>query len=275
MRRQIHLRFPSSRPILLALIATIITSVPLAAPAQAGVPQPGTFRARVVHVIDGDTADFQLDLRQRIPAEYFGRQDVPQGKVPRGTVRVRFVGIDTPETHLPFNGQYFGQNPWGDLATRFLTQLLPVGAEVTLVSLPQETHGRAVARVYLGTQRDQLRDVNLELTAAGWGTPFAFCPGDGTCSDPVMHVHEIAKTLAACEQARQRGLGVFDPRSSLREMPFEFRDRIRGIANDMFVASARARTYLPPSQYRRIDVCDRIFFQREADARAAGFRPAR
>src|SRR4051812_24885439 len=66
---------------------------------------PGTFSARVVRVVDGDT----------FIAARAGRE-----------VRVRLIGVDSPETVKPD----WPVECWGPRASRLTHRLLPVGARV-------------------------------------------------------------------------------------------------------------------------------------------------
>jgi micrococcal nuclease len=66
---------------------------------------PGTFTARVVRVVDGDT----------FVADHAGRE-----------VRVRLIGVDTPETVKPD----WPVECWGPQASRLTHRLLPVGSLV-------------------------------------------------------------------------------------------------------------------------------------------------
>lgn len=96
-------------------------------PAEEALPveQEGRVRAEVLRVVDGDTIVVDLD----------GREE-----------RVRYIGIDTPETHHP----RIGEEPYGKEATeanrslvRGRTVLLDFGAE------RRDHYGRLLAYVYL------------------------------------------------------------------------------------------------------------------------------
>lgn len=83
------------------------------------------YRASVVRVIDGDTVDLRVDL----------------GFDASLNMRVRLAGIDAPE-----RGQ-----PGGSEATAWLTQKLPMRADVVLKTQKyrREKYGRYLAEIYL------------------------------------------------------------------------------------------------------------------------------
>jgi len=101
-------------------------------------------RFAVARIVDGDTIDV----------------DVPDGD--RGQTRVRFWGVDTPETKHPNRRvQHFG--PEADAFTRSACR----GREVTLRLVPGRTrgkHGRLLAYVFLPDGRM----LNRELVRAGY-----------------------------------------------------------------------------------------------------------
>jgi endonuclease YncB( thermonuclease family) len=84
----------------------------------------------VVGVVDGDTADVQLES---------------------GMIRIRFHGIDAPE---------LGQ-PYGKAAKARLAELV-FGKSVTVEPFEQDRYDRLVARLWLGDS-----DVNAEMIKSG------------------------------------------------------------------------------------------------------------
>ena len=103
----------------LFVIATAIQFLPPTAAAD-----PGSATALVLKVVDGDTIDIRDDNR--------------------GRLRVRILGIDTPETQKP--GYTVGG--WGPEATAFAKSTL-VGQRVELVTDPTQArtdrYGRTLA----------------------------------------------------------------------------------------------------------------------------------
>ncbi|BBY96430.1 hypothetical protein MGALJ_60990 (plasmid) [Mycobacterium gallinarum] len=121
--------------VLLGLACTLITALsacaPLSSHAAEATPAPPT--ATVLRVVDGDTIDVRDDSR--------------------GRLRVRLLGIDSPEVHRP--GWSIGC--WGPEAERFATETL-TGQRIILSADPtQDTHdryGRTLAYVELADGRD-------------------------------------------------------------------------------------------------------------------------
>src|SRR5688500_803257 len=96
---------PSLR--LIAMILAIL-AVPAAPPKDAIADQATAATAVVLKVVDGDTIDIRDDVR--------------------GRLRIRVLGIDTPETKKPG----FTMGCWGSEATEFARSTM-VGQRVALV----------------------------------------------------------------------------------------------------------------------------------------------
>lgn len=128
--------------------------------------------ARVVRVVDGDTIVVSID----------GRED-----------RVRYIGIDTPESVKPGAPvQCYAKRASKENAR------LVAGREVRLVSDAEarDRYGRRLAYVY--RSGDGLL-VNLELARAGYARPLTIAPN-------VAHADEIA---SAARVARRAGRGLW------------------------------------------------------------------
>jgi micrococcal nuclease len=101
----------------------------------------------VVHVVDGDTIDVQLDGQQ---------------------VRVRYIGVNTPETNHPTKGQ----EPCGPEASAANHRL--VGGQTVRLELdvrPRDQYQRLLAYVYVGDVM-----VNAELVRQGYAQVATFPP---------------------------------------------------------------------------------------------------
>ncbi len=115
---------------------------------------PGEVEANAVveFVIDGDTVDVVIEGR---------------------SVRVRLIGIDTPETKKP-------ETPvecFGPEATAFTTQLLPVGTSIRIERdvVGRDDFGRLLGYVY---RADDGIFVNYEVMRQGFGQPLSIPPND-------------------------------------------------------------------------------------------------
>lgn len=129
--------------------------------------------ATVTRVVDGDTIQVELDGDE---------------------LRVRLLNIDAPEKDGPYTeAECLGQTSGDHLAS-----LLPVGTEVRLVEdqETQDQYGRYLAGVYLD---DVL--VNAQMAREGLAEPVLFEPND----------RFYAEVVAAGEEARTAGRGLFDP----------------------------------------------------------------
>lgn len=138
---------------------TISTDVPV-------VVEPN---ATVDRIIDGDTIDVIVD----------GRDE-----------RVRLTGIDTPEiAHA--DGDV--SECYGDDATGFIADLLPIGTPVRLERdiVGRDDYGRLLAYVY---RADDGVFVNHELVRLGYAQPLSIEPN-------VVHAELMVQAATEAEQA--------------------------------------------------------------------------
>ena len=129
----------------------------------------GATTARVERVVDGDTILVRLD----------GRSE-----------RVRYIGVDTPESVKPgLRVQCFGK------AAAAENRRLVLGREVRLSydAEPRDRYGRLLAYVWRG---DLL--VNAELVRLGYGKPLEIAPN-------LAHAVELRR-LASTARRDRRGL---------------------------------------------------------------------
>lgn len=172
-------------------------------------------------------------------------------------LKVRMLGIDTPELH--FHGQK--QSPWAEAALDYLSGLIPPGTQVRLLTDLDEhdKYGRLLAYVMLGQQ-----NINLEMVRSGWAAPYQIYP----------NLRFLEPMQAASAAAHEAGLGIFNPGSPLPLLPYEFRQQVEHRQPDKFCGDVQTRLYYPPLEYRRVQVTRRVFFFTEADAKAFGYSPA-
>jgi micrococcal nuclease len=138
----------------------------------AGGDRAGTGTGRVVKVVDGDTIHVQAA----------GRRE-----------KVRYIGVDTPETKHPRKGV----ECYGRQASQFNARLV-AGERVRLVRDVEERdrYGRLLAYVY------RVRDgvfVNAELARLGYAQPLSIPPD----------VRYAGRFAALARQAREQGLGLW------------------------------------------------------------------
>ena len=140
-RRLVRLLVPIALALVLASVAC--------SPRTAASPRPGD-QAVVVRVVDGDTLDVEL-----------------QG----ATVRVRLLGIDTPETV----DETRPVQCYGPEATARLVELLPRGAVVRLERdrEARDRFGRLLVYVY---RVDDGLFVNAALIEGGFATTLSIAP---------------------------------------------------------------------------------------------------
>lgn len=189
-------------------------------------------KATVARVVDGDT------VKARI----------------KGTeLSVRFLSIDTPETH------YMGrsQGVWGDRAAEALSDLLPVDSKIT-IELDNEVcdrYGRLLGYVFKG--RKNINQAMLENAMAV-----------NYCIAPNLKYCEIFSTIVA-EKVAERS-GIFGD-SSL-ELPYEWRRIISDRPFEKFLGDIHSHEVLGPGPVDRVPVADRVFFFEERDIRKPYFK---
>lgn len=114
-------------------------------------------------------------------------------------VRVRLIGINTPETRHPNKGvECFGHE-----ATEHITSLVPPGTTVRVVFdvEREDRYGRPLGYIY---RLDDGVFVNLRMVEDGYGQVATYPPN-------VRHAEEF---VAAQQEAREAGHGLWDSCSS-------------------------------------------------------------
>jgi micrococcal nuclease len=161
-----------SRRLLLALVAVALVAALYARGPGGDRGTPTSLEGRVSRVVDGDTIHVALA---------------------RGDEDVRYIGIDTPETHHPG----MGIQCYGAAATTFNAHLI-AGQRVRLVPgvEQRDRYGRLLAYVY--RMRDGLL-VNAELARDGYARAMAIAP----------NTRLAARFGSLIEQARRAGRGLW------------------------------------------------------------------
>ena len=167
---------PAERPESTATVAAVEPTRAAASPTpgesepSAAATAPGRESARVVRVVDGDTIDVELDS---------------------ATVRVRYIGIDTPETVDP-------RRPVGCFGAEATARnrALVEGRQVELEKDISETDsfGRLLRYVYVGGQM-----VNEALVQEGYAQVATYPPD----------VKYVERFLAAQREARDANRGLW------------------------------------------------------------------
>jgi micrococcal nuclease len=219
---------------LFASLCLVMTQLAVArAPADAAEP-PSIFEGRVVKVVDGDTIDV---LWRKQP------------------VRVRLLGIDTPEKAQAFGGK---AREFVKRATR--------GGTVKVVGAANDGRKRRLAEIFSADGAS----LNRRLVQAGLAWHYVRYSDDAT--------------LAALEQqARQKKLGLWADPAPVP--PWEFRAARRDGSKsgaeapppDAVVGNRGSHIFHAPGcpDRERVSPRNRELFATEAEAQAAGYRRAR
>lgn len=161
--------------------------------------------------------------------------------VPAGTFSVRFIGIDTPETH--FQGKSQGQ--WGEAAAAEMARMLPVGTPVTLEfgSEPCDMHGRVLADVWVGNVH-----TNAEMVKKGLAVNYCVAPEFKYCDEFARYT----------QNAIDNQLGMFSDKNV--ELPYDFRRRIENQTQRSYVGNIQTKEVRAPGHQNDTPVADRVFF---------------
>ena len=178
------------------------------------------------------------------PASSFTVSSITDGDTLRfspaleGVTILRLLDVDTAETT---------QVPWGDLARAELLRLAPPQTELRLET--EQMHIDPFGRLLAHAIRLDGLDVNKELLRLGQAVLFVIWPNVGRFED----------YRAAEIEAQDQGRGVWNQSSPLTELPFEYRLRIDRDTPFRPVGDFFTRRYVEPSDYRRVDVNNRVF----------------
>lgn len=152
-------------------VATMLMSPPISAADSVAVT------ATVLKVVDGDTIDIRDDVR--------------------GRLRVRLLGIDTPETKKP--GYTVGC--WGPEATEFAKSTM-MGQRVALVPDPTQDKTDRYGRTLAYLDKADGWDYSIEAARAGAAHSYVYHD----------HPAQRAEQIAAAEQeAKSAGRGLWGP----------------------------------------------------------------
>ncbi len=186
-------------------------------------------RASLVRQSDGDT----IEIRAR-----------------GGTYKVRFLSVDTPETH--FHGQ--SQGHWAEAAKERTAELLaaPGRLEIEFDATPCDIYGRLLGYVKKGGV-----DVNRKLVEEGLAVTFCVWTTRSRC-EPYSN---------ALDEAIRARRGFFADAAA--ELPYDFRTRLSGRDEAKYVGDLeRPSEVLPFARRGEIPVAKRVLFLSDSDVAA-------
>jgi endonuclease YncB( thermonuclease family) len=199
-------------------------------------------------------------------------------------VKVRYLGMDAPELHF----QNKSQGKWGALASERLHAMMnaqsaktdrsgritrstvdrttkkAIKVEVTLEG--QDKYGRSLGYVKYGNTI-----TNLEMVRTGWAVPYLYC-ARGECDAQWFIKAHVADYVAACETASSQKAGIFDAADPLEQTPDEFRRAEDGRAPYQYIGDFQTKKLYRPENGDSVEWCQRIRFEKEADAIALGYQ---
>lgn len=214
--------------------------------------------AKVISITDGDTIVVDIN-----------------GK----TEKLRFIGIDTPETHHPNKPvQHFGKEA-SDYTTKQLTnKTIYLQKDVS----ERDKYGRLLRYIWLvkpSKNEPSKEEViancfNAELVKNGYAHAYTYPPD--------VKYNEIFKELEA--KAREKHIGLWNNENPDSENSKEI--VVNEKINQRYIADTKegvikgnrnSRIYHMPGQrsYNKISKKNVVYFKTEEEAKAAGYRPAK
>lgn len=170
-------------------------------------------------------------------------------------VRIRLMGVDTPELH--FFGKTQGQAAQDACDT--LREITPRGSSVRIGDDYQtDKHGRILGRVF---RADGL-DVNAEMLRRGWGTLYFIYP---------FSKRALNDYSAAAYEGFIAKLGIFSGRYENLELPYDFRMSVRGMDGFNLVGDLETKKLYRPADIQEVPVWKRVFFPSSKAAHSAGY----
>ena len=213
----------------LSFSASAFAANPGESKAKCDARNPISKNVTIANGVDGDTA----------------RVNTPDGQ----NYSVRFLSIDTPETH--YNGK--SQGVWGDRAAKRLQELLPVGTAVRLEFGPEvcDTNGRVLAYIFKGKV-----NMNELMVREGWAVNYCIYPN-------VAYCEELG---ALTNKNIHDGRGFMG--DSTVEIPYIWRRKVSGRAFTSYVGNMETKEVFLPGHEDRVPVGNRMFFFKKTDIAA-------
>ncbi len=226
---------------------------------------PQIIQGVISKVVDGDTVNVTPRSFRGFADSFSFYADADQ------VVKVRMLGMDAAEVHFPAPGHgIVGQPPFGEEAAAYLGKMVQVGMPVALQAWGYDKYQRTLAYVV----NDKKYDVNLQMVRGGYAVPYEICSGK-TCTKQWFTDNRVREYLMSCDAARQEKRGIFNPARPLKELPFEFRMRMGNRQPEKYVGDYDTMKLYQPKDYKKVDVCRRIFFLTKTEALKIGFKEAR
>ncbi|EQC48361.1 nuclease-like protein [Bacteriovorax sp. BSW11_IV] len=171
-------------------------------------------------------------------------------------VRVRFMGIDTPE--IDFKG--FSQGDISFEARDYLKQLLPIGATIQVDTGDQLTdkNNRLLGTIYY----DGI-NINRELLRSGLAAMYFIAPYE---KDIVAEYVQVAKEAYLAKR------GMFQYEKNEVELPYQFRMRVQGFIGTNIVGNYETKKLYSPEDIEKVPPYARVFFKYEEMAFQRGFK---
>lgn len=196
-------------------------------------------------------------------------------------VEVRLIGADTPEAYgKPGTNQKIHASAASKFFKSEITPGVPFEIErlSTDSSKTKDSHDRTLAWVYANGS-----EYGYALVKNGLAVPYLYCTRD-LCGKAdgyknFLKSHKVKEHLEACAQAKKDGVGIWEAKNPLQDIPQEYRRKTLGHGGKTVyvIGDYWTKTYVRKGlkdytdRTTGIDYCSRVQFDSESDAEDAGF----
>lgn len=227
------------RYILLWALVAVAVGVSFSANVRANDEKPGSNQNKCKYKDWADVDEFSTTVNRVVDG------DTIKVKAKKQLLSVRFLLIDTPETH------YMGktQGYWGDKASERLAKILPERTKIT-VKLGEEKcdkFGRLLGYVFKGDV-----NVNMQMLEEGLAVNYCIYPN-------LEHCEEAAELV---QKNVEEETGMFSDPSL--ELPYEWRRRVSDRPFDKYLGDIKTKTVFAPGAYDKVGVGYRVFFMKKS-----------
>lgn len=171
-------------------------------------------------------------------------------------VRVRFMGVDTPE--IDFKG--YTQGALAYEARDYLLSLLPIGAQIRVETgdEPTDKNNRLLGTIFYNDI-----NINKEMLRSGLAAMYFIAP---------YNKEILVDYINVAKEAFFEKRGMFQYAKSDFSLPYIFRMEVQGFVGSNLVGNYETKELFHPEEVERVPPYARVFFQFENMAQQRGFK---
>src|SRR5690606_17657632 len=103
-------------------------------------------------------------------------------------------------------------------------------------------------------------NINLQLVVDGFAMLYPYCTV-GICDHKWADDYKVEEFIEACKDARDKKIGIWNPKNRLKQAPWEFRRSIDGKPPYQYIGDYETKKLYYPHEEKKVDPCVRIRFQ--------------